>query len=50
MDALGDETGLLPTGWTPTDAHGHGLEIYGSGGWGFKSLWACHTPAPNPST
>jgi hypothetical protein len=23
------------------DAHGHGLEIYGSGGWGFESLRAC---------
>ena len=23
--------------WTPVDTHGHGLEIYGSGGWVFES-------------
>jgi hypothetical protein len=28
-------------GWTAVDAHGHGLEIYGSGRWGFESLRAC---------
>ncbi len=28
--------------WTLVDASGHGLEIYGSGGWGFESLRACH--------
>ncbi|MBT8194278.1 MAG: hypothetical protein KJP22_12810, partial [Acidimicrobiia bacterium] len=27
--------------WTPTDARGHGLEIYGSEGWEFESLRAC---------
>ena len=26
---------------TSVDAHGHRLEIYGSGGWGFESLRAC---------
>jgi len=28
--------------WTDLDAHGPGLEICGSGGWGFESLRACH--------
>ena len=27
--------------WTAVDAHGHRLEIYGSGGWGFEFLRAC---------
>ena len=27
--------------WTVLDVCGHGLEIYGSGGWGFESLRAC---------
>jgi hypothetical protein len=27
--------------WTPLDGRGHGLEIYGSEGWGFESLRAC---------
>ncbi len=28
--------------WTAVDACGHALEIYGSGGWGFEFLRACH--------
>ncbi len=28
--------------WTPVDCCGHFLEIYGSEGWGFESLRACH--------
>jgi hypothetical protein len=28
--------------WTAVDVCGHGLYIYGSGGWGFESLRACY--------
>ena len=47
VDAGGLENPSIRPVWTPVDAHGHGLEIYGSGGWVFesprarcsKSLW-----------
>jgi hypothetical protein len=36
VDSGGLESPFRP-GWTPGDAHGHRLEIYGSGGWVFES-------------
>jgi hypothetical protein len=40
-----DDGGLgspsLRRSWTIVDSRGHGLEIYGSEGWGFESLRAC---------
>ncbi len=41
MDAGGIETLSFRAVWTVVDAYGHGLEIYGSEGWGFESLRAC---------
>ncbi|CAN5746471.1 hypothetical protein BH23ACT5_BH23ACT5_18520 [soil metagenome] len=32
--------------WTLRDTRGRRLEIYGSGGWGFQSLRACHRKSP----
>ena len=39
-DGLGAKLGAVRGGlaWTAVGACGHGLDIYGSGGWGFKSL------------
>jgi hypothetical protein len=36
VDSGGLESPFRP-GWTPGEAHGHRLEIYGSGGWVFES-------------
>jgi hypothetical protein len=44
MDVDGIESPLFRAVWTVVDAHGHGLEIYGSEGWGFESLRACRRP------
>jgi hypothetical protein len=41
VDADGLESPTLRPEWNPVDAYGLGLEIYGSGGWGFESLRAC---------
>jgi hypothetical protein len=38
VDAGGIESLSFRAVWTVVDTCGHGLEIYGSGGWGFKSL------------
>jgi len=43
VDAGGIEGLLFRPVWTAMDAHGRCLEIYGSEGWGFESLRACHT-------
>ena len=41
VDACGIESLCFRPVWTVVDACGHGLEIYGSGGWGFEFLRAC---------
>jgi hypothetical protein len=41
MDAGGLGSASLQALRTPVDTHGHGLDIYGSEGWGFESLRAC---------
>ena len=40
VDTGGIGSLLLSHVWAAADAHGRRLEIYGSGGWGFKSLRA----------
>ena len=41
MDGCGLGGLLFLAVWTAVDGCGHGLEIYGSGGWGFEFLRAC---------
>jgi hypothetical protein len=41
VDVCGIESLSFRHVWTAVDTHGHGLEIYGSEGWGFESLRAC---------
>ena len=41
VDAGGIETGQERPAWTLVYGRGHGLAIYGSGGWVFESLRAC---------
>ncbi len=42
VDACGIESPPFRAVWTAVDGCGHRLEIYGSEGWGFESLRACH--------
>ena len=42
VDACGRGSLLFRAVWTAVDGCGHCLEIYGSGGWGFEFLRACH--------
>ena len=42
VDAGGIERLWFLAVWTAMDTCGYGLEIYGSEGWGFEPLRACH--------
>ncbi len=42
VDSCGIESLSFRAVWTSVDGCGHRLEIYGSEGWGFESLRACH--------
>jgi hypothetical protein len=41
VDACGIESSCFRRVWTVVDVCGHGLEIYGSEGWGFEFSRAC---------
>ncbi len=43
VDGCGIESSSFRAVWTPVDVCGHGLEIYGSEGWGFESIRECHS-------
>jgi hypothetical protein len=43
VDADGIKSLKRRAEWTSSDALGRRLDIYGSGGWGFESLRACHS-------